>query len=157
MHADAHGEVADVVQALRGIGLLTPGRQDGQTSPHGALGVVFTRLVRAEGGLQAVTGEAQHAALVGLHDVGHAPKGAAQEREGHLGVHALGQGGGVDHVGKQHCHLPVLQARGPQQAGQPRAQRGNGQFQHGVAQRRALGLQRRNGGAAGFDVGVLHL
>ena len=139
VHAHAHGEIGDAVLALCGIGLLTPGRHDGQAGTHGALGVVFAGFVHAERSLHAVTQEAQHAALVGLHDVGHAPHGRAQDGKRFLGIHTLGQGGGAHHVGEQHGHLPMLQAGRPQQAGQPRTQRGNGQLQHRVSQRCALG------------------
>ena len=49
-----------------------------------------------------------------------------------------GHGGGADHVGKQHRDLPALHPGRPQQAGQPRAQRRGGQFEHRIAQPGAL-------------------
>ena len=133
-----------------------PAWQDGQAGPHGALGVVFARLVHAEGRLDAVAGELQHAALVGLDDVGHAPHRSAEHGQRVLGVHGLRQGGGADDVGKQHRHLAALQAGGLQQPGQPGAQRRGGQLDDRVAERRALAFQRRDCCAECVDVLVLH-
>jgi hypothetical protein len=65
--------------------------------------------------------------------------------------------GGADHVGEEHRHLALLQKDSPLQAAQPGAQRRGGHLDHGIAQGRALGLQRRDGGQHGFDVSGLHV
>ena len=118
MHAHAHGEVGDAVQAPRRSGLFAPALQDGQAGTHRALGIVVARIVHAEGRLETVAGEAQHAALVRFDKGGHTLQRSAEHRQRVLGVHALRHGGGAHHVGKQHRHLAVLQAGGPRQAGE---------------------------------------
>ena len=146
VHAHAHGEVGDGMKPCSGCRLLAPGCQDGQPRAHGAFGIVLARLVHAEGGLHAVAGETQHAALVGFDEDGHAPRRRTQQAQRVLGCHAVGHCRGAHHVGKQHRHQAVLQAGGAQQGGQAGAQRGGGQLKHRVAQRGALGFQRGDGG-----------
>ena len=140
VHAHAHGEVGDGMQPQRISSLLAPGFQHRQPRAHGAFGIVLARLVHAEGGLDAVAGETQHAALVGFDDGSHAAQRAAEHDQRVFSTQALGQRGGAHHIGKQHRDLSALQPGGAQQAGQPRAQRGGGQVQHRVTERRALAL-----------------
>ena len=156
VHAHAHGEVWETVLALRRFGLLASGRQDGQPGTHGALGIVLTRLVHAEGRFDAIAGETQHPALVGFDDGRHAPQRTAEHAQRGFSVHGVGHGGGADDVGKQHRHLPALHTGRAQQAGQAGMKRGGGQRKHRITQRGALRNERRDGGAQVFDVLVVH-
>jgi len=112
------------------------------------------RALGAEGGLQAVAGEAQHAATVGTHAVGRTLQHAAEKFERVLGVQPAGQCGGADDVGKQHRHLRPAQLGRGIGSGQQLAQRRQRQIGHRIPQQDALVFESGDGLAQVLRIGI---
>jgi hypothetical protein len=160
VHPDADARRLGRRQAGRGRAQQRAGcLQDLQPGPHRALGFVFMQAVGAEGGLQAVAGEAQHLAAGLTHHRGHALQQGVQPLGGFFGAQRLHPGRGAGHIGEQHADLaqPGLgrRWRGSRRGRrQLRRKRRNGGIDDGVAQQATSGLQF---GHCGSDRrGVLH-
>jgi hypothetical protein len=94
---------------------------------------------------------------MGFDDVGHALHRGTEHGQRVLGVQALAIA--VEPTTSANSTVTWRCFRkGRPAAGRPGgAQRRGGHLDHGIAQGRALGLQRRDGGQHGFDVSGLHV
>ena len=141
MHTHAQGEVVRDQALLQWPRRQAAGGQNVQAGLNGPHRVVLVRALGAEGGLQAVAGEAQHPATLVEHAVGRTLQHATEQFERVLGVQLAGQRGGADDVGEEHRHLrpaPLGRCSG---SGQQLAQRCQRQLGQDVTEQAALGLQ----------------
>ena len=151
------------VEAVEPVARATAGRErrrlgdDREAGADRALGVVLEGLVGAEHRQQAVAGVLEDAPLVGANDRRQALEGAVHHRVDVFRVEALGELGRADDVHEEHGGgLQLLRrpfALAPR--GELFLQRRDRHGDDGVAEERALGLQRGDGR---FDLlrGVFH-
>ncbi len=122
--------------------------EQGQTAAHGALGVVFARLVGAERGQDVVAGVLQDLAALRLDDGRAARQGVVHRGADGFGVEVLGKRGGAHRVQEQDGDLPEALGgrsrcwRGGQGA-QPGACRCQQRFDDSIPQSRALAFKGR--------------
>lgn len=154
--ADLEVHVSSALALLAQVLVVCSGRgQQGQAATHGALGVVFLRLVGAEHGLEPVAGVAHDTAAMCLHHLGQAGQRVAEEFQHVFCVQPRGQLCRAHHVDEDDAHQPQRLRRRAcsfgrcsllrQQRCQPRSHRAQRRIDHRIAEQAAQRLQRLDG------------
>jgi hypothetical protein len=105
VHADPDPEAAVTEALLDRLAFARAFVEQREAGPHGALGVVLARALRAERGEQAVAGVLQHLAAVRLDLRGAAGQQTIHHRMDVLRVEAPAQRRRADDIHEQHADL----------------------------------------------------